>query len=123
MSTREQRLASEPNIWLATSRPGGKPHLTPIWFVYVEDSLWICTGTDAVKSKNIRANPAVSFALQDGNAPVTGEGTATLHDEVPPAVAAEFVRKFDWDITTDNEYRALFQITVRKWLHPGGTGQ
>ena len=121
IATRDQRLAKEHNIWLATTRADGRPHLTPIWFVYIDGALWICTGINAVKSRNLAANPRVSFALQDGNAPVTGEGTAALSVEVPAAVVAAFISKFDWDITTDDDYRALFRIDVVKWLSPGGT--
>ena len=27
-----QRLATEPILWLATTRPDGRPHLVPVWF-------------------------------------------------------------------------------------------
>ena len=51
MSTSDERLHTESNIWLATVRANGKPHLTPIGFVYVEQAVWVCTGLGAVKSK------------------------------------------------------------------------
>ena len=69
MSTSDERLHTESNIWLATVRANGKPHLTPIGFVYVEQAVWVCTGLSAVKSQNMRHDHRVSFALQDGNAP------------------------------------------------------
>ena len=118
MTTRDERLRSEGNIWLATTRPSGKAHLTPIWFAYVDEAAWICTGPNTVKSRNIAANSAVSLALEDGNAPVVGEGIAELVADVPTAVVAEFQRKYQWDITTDADYQAVFRITVNKWLHP-----
>ena len=31
-----QRLETEAIIWLATVRSDGRPHLTPIWFVWQE---------------------------------------------------------------------------------------
>jgi F420H(2)-dependent biliverdin reductase len=118
MATRAERLRAEPNIWLATSRPTGKPHLTPIWFVFVDDAVWICTGESAVKARNMAANPLVSIALEDGNAPVVGEGVAHRVTAVPASVIAEFQRKHNWDITTDDEYQAVFRIEIAKWLHP-----
>ena len=69
---RSKRLASEANLWLATVRRSGEPHLTPVWFIWVDERLWVCTTAKAVKVRNITANGAVSFALEDGNAPVTG---------------------------------------------------
>jgi F420H(2)-dependent biliverdin reductase len=123
MATRAERLRAEPNIWLATSRPTGKPHLTPIWFVFVDDVVWICTGDSAVKARNIKANPMVSIALEDGNAPVVGEGTAHRVTDIPASVIAEFRRKHNWDITTDDAYQAVFRIEITKWLHPSGEAE
>ena len=119
MSTSDERLHTESNIWLATVRANGKPHLTPIWFVYVEQAVWVCTCLSAVKSQNMQHDHRVSFALQDGNAPVTGEGKATLMTQTPANVHVEFQRKYDWDINRDDDHQALFCITIDKWLSPG----
>ena len=119
-TSRADRLRGERNIWLATVRPDGRPQLTPIWFVFISDRLWVCTMESAVKTRNIRANAKVSFALENGNAPVTGEGTATVRTGTPPReVVDAFVTKFDWDITTDAEYQALIEIAVDRWIYPG----
>jgi F420H(2)-dependent biliverdin reductase len=123
MATRAERLRAEPNIWLATSRPTGKPHLTPIWFVFVDDAVWICTGGNAVKARNVAANPMVSIALEDGNAPVVGEGTAHRVTDVPASVVAEFQRKHNWDIATDDAYQAVFRIEITKWLNPSSEAE
>ena len=32
---RDERLRTEANVWLATMRPDGRPHVSPIWFVWV----------------------------------------------------------------------------------------
>jgi len=32
--TARQRLQSDANLWLATVRPDGRPHLAPVWFVF-----------------------------------------------------------------------------------------
>lgn len=123
MTTRLERLASEMNVWLATVRPDGRPHLTPIWFVWVEERMWLCTQEQAVKARNVRSNPKVSVALENGSAPVTGEGIATIRRpaEVPPAVRDAFVDKYEWDIDSDADgYGAVIEITIEKWLYPSG---
>jgi PPOX class probable F420-dependent enzyme len=119
--TRTQRLLTEQNVWLATVRPDGRPHLTPIWFVWTDDHLWVCTGADSVKVRNVRRNPKVSVALESGNSPVAGEGTAHVHvgGTPPPPVVDAFVAKYDWDITSDADYGALIEIEIVKWLYPG----
>lgn len=107
------RLAQARNIWLATVRPDGRPHLVPIWFV-VDDGRWyICTSPDSVKARNLQANPRVALALEDGDNPYVVEGVAR---QVQPSesVAQRFKAKFDWDITTDADYGAVFEITVTR---------
>ena len=121
MTTRNQRLETEANVWFACVRPDGRPHLTPIWFVWVDGSIWLCTQTNAVKVRNIRANPNVSIALEDGNAPVTGEGRAMLHPQpdLPSAVRAAFIAKYEWDVVEPDNI--LIEIAITKWLQPSNT--
>ena len=110
------RLTTESNIWLATVRPNGTPHLAPIWFVWVEGKVYVCTSVDSVKARNLQANPSVSLALENGNAPVVLEGRAcfTSIESVPPAVIEAFQRKYDWNILTDNTYNQLIEIEPMK---------
>ena len=112
----KHRLTTESNIWLATARPNGTPHLAPIWFVWVEGRVYVCTSADSVKARNLRTNPSVSFALENGNAPVVLEGRAcfTSIESVPPAVIEAFQRKYDWNILTDNTYNQLIEIEPMK---------
>jgi F420H(2)-dependent biliverdin reductase len=110
------RLTTERNVWLATVRPSGKPHLVPIWFVWADDKFYICTQADSVKVKNLRANPHASLSLENGDKPVLCEGSAAFLDAFSPAVLALFKAKYDWDIPTDNAYRAMIEITPAKWL-------
>lgn len=122
MASRAERLATDRNLWLAAVRADGRPHLTPIWFVHVDEHLWLCTMATAVKARLVHANPHVSVALEDGDAPVTGEGRALVRPaaDVPQSVRDAFTMKFDWDITEDPGY-VVIDITVTKWLAPGET--
>lgn len=115
------RLRGERNIWLATTRPDGRPHLTPVWFVHLRDRFWIGTGRDSVKTRNVAGNPTVSLALEDGDAPVVAEGTVTVHDTArPDDVVAAFLAKYDWDLTISEDPDVgtvvLWEVTVATWL-------
>jgi F420H(2)-dependent biliverdin reductase len=108
--------------WFAAVRPDGRPHLTPIWFVWVDDRIWVCTQNNTVKVRNVQANPNVSIALEDGNAPITGEGMAVvrLRTDAPSAVRDAFIQKYRWDIDSDTAgYSVVIEITIAKWLNPG----
>jgi general stress protein 26 len=107
------RLHTERNIWLATTRPDGRPHLVPIWFVHEAGRFYICTQAQSVKARNLQNNSAVMVALEDGDSAFVIEGTARAI-QPPVEVINQFKRKFDWDITTDNSYGLVFEIEVKR---------
>lgn len=110
----ERRLQTEQNLWLATVRPGGSPHLVPIWFAWVAGKIYLCTGADSVKVRNLMQNPHVSIALEDGNQPIVIEGLAKPIGTVPKPVIEAFKKKFDWNISTDDEYNQVVEIEPRR---------
>ncbi len=113
----DPRLLTEKNIWLATVRSDGRPHLVPIWFVWVNEKIYICTEEKSVKIKNLQGNPRASVALENGSQPAIAEGTArVLQRPYPADVIAEFKHKYEWDIATDASYNILVEITPAKWL-------
>lgn len=111
------RLEREQNIWLASTRPTGRPHLVPLWFVWAGGCIYLCVGSASVKMRNLAANPAVSLALESGSAPVVIEGRAvSLTRPWPEEVVLGFLQKYDWTITTDAEYDTLVAVTPLRWL-------
>ena len=116
-----RRLRSESNIWVATARPGGRPHLTPTWFVLHGEELYICIDPGSVKARNLIANTRVALALEDGAAPIIVEGAVRPVEDSdrPQGVLDEFKRKYDWDILEDSQYNLLIAITPTKVLSWG----
>lgn len=43
--------------WLSTVRPDGRPHVTALISVWLEDALYFCTGPGERKVKNLEQNP------------------------------------------------------------------
>jgi PPOX class probable F420-dependent enzyme len=108
-----ERVEQARNVWIATVRPDGRPHLVPVWYV-VDDSRWyICTAPGSVKARNLGGNPHVALALEDGANPVIVEGEARAVSP-SPTVVDKFKAKYDWDITTDAHYSAVYEVTVRR---------
>jgi PPOX class probable F420-dependent enzyme len=56
-------LRREPVVWVSTVRPDGLPHLVPIWFSWDGERLFIASKPNAVKVRNLRANPTVMLAV------------------------------------------------------------
>jgi len=43
-------------FWLSTVRPDGRPHVTPLIAVWLDDAVYFCTGADERKAKNLAEN-------------------------------------------------------------------
>jgi PPOX class probable F420-dependent enzyme len=59
----DRLLSEESTVWLSTIRPNGTPHLVPIWFSWDGRRLFVASKPDAVKVRNLRANPHLMLAL------------------------------------------------------------
>ena len=51
-----ERLATAKVYWLSTVRPDGRPHVTPVAAVWLDDALYFCTGQTERKAKNLALN-------------------------------------------------------------------
>ena len=57
------RLLTEQNIWLSTSRADGMPLPNTVWFLWRNGEFLVFTVPSSVKMKNLRLNPRVSLNL------------------------------------------------------------
>ena len=48
-------------FWITTVRADGRPHVTPLVAVWLDDAIHFCTGADEQKAVNLRANPHVAL--------------------------------------------------------------
>jgi hypothetical protein len=109
-----QRLEQARNVWIATVRPDGRPHLVPIWFVIDQDRWYVCVAPGSVKARNLHRNPHLALALEDGDKPYIIEGQAHPVSAPTPDIIGKFKAKYDWDITTDAHYSQVFEVTVAR---------
>ena len=65
-------LTAEPVVWLSTVRPDGLPHLVPTWFWWDGEALLVFSKPNAVKVRNLRANPRLMVALGHPEARLLG---------------------------------------------------
>jgi PPOX class probable F420-dependent enzyme len=54
---------------VATTMPGGQPHVMPVWFVVDGDELVFTTGADSVKGRNLRRDPRIALVVDEDVAP------------------------------------------------------
>ncbi len=113
----ELRLKEERNIWVATVRPDGRPHIVPVWFVWADGRLYICIEPESVKARNLAANARICLALEDAARPVICEGEARALPKPWPEPAIQLFReKYHWDVGAESQYTDLVEVTPRKWL-------
>ena len=70
---------------LATSGPGGQPHVTPMWFVLDGEELAFTTWGDSVKGRNLRRNPRAAVIVDEEVVPyafVHIRGHVTLSEDL-----------------------------------------
>lgn len=111
------RLDKETNIWLATVRADGRPHLIPIWFVWYENRVYMCGDAGGQKFVNAAATGKAAVALEDGDHPVIIEGSAEVVEDaktVDDGLAAAFIDKYAWDIRKPDRVRSLIVVTPEK---------
>lgn len=111
------KLKSQKVIWFGSVRSDGRPHMAPIWFIWLAERIYVSTDPKSVKRKNIGGNPRVSLALEDGEHPVICEGTAKVI--APPwadEIKAAFFKKYDWDLDKEPQYNEVIEVTPERWL-------
>ena len=114
----EARLGRELEIWMATVRYDGRPHLTPLWFIWLDEKIYICTGSRTQKFVNMRNNQNVALSLKDPLNVIIIEGEAHVAPrEMIEKLADYFFNKYEWDFRYDESAKwQLIEITPFKIL-------
>ena len=117
----DERLRAEPIIWLATTRPDGRPHLVPVWFLWDGETITIYSQPNNRKMRNLQHNPDVSLALNtadegddvvivEGKAELLGQSTQTMNN---PAYLEKYDRLIKDMQTTPDEIAASYSEVIR----------
>lgn len=81
---------------LATLGPDGEPVLTPIWYLYRDGLLYMGTGRESVKARNVGRDSRVTVCVQDERPPyrsLTVYGRASI-EEADEGLSAEISRRY-----------------------------
>jgi PPOX class probable F420-dependent enzyme len=113
-------LAEERVVWLSTVRPDGTPHLVPTWFLWDGEALLVWSRPNAVKVRNLRANPRLMVAVGDPHADFNVgliEAAAELGDPAAAAIPDAFFAKYAADLAASGidvrSFRETYTQSVR----------
>ena len=98
-------------FWLATIHSThSRPHVMPVWGVWLDDAFFFSTGGKSRKGQNLAANSACTITNDDGAEAVIVEGTAVrLADEAKlKKMAPAYKKKYKMDPTSMNE--PIFEV-------------
>ena len=97
----EDRLTEARTYWITTIGPTGRPHVRPVWGLWLDETVQFSTG--ARHGANIARDPRVTVNLEDGDECVIIEGTAVaVTDEgIRRAFADAYEPKYEWKMTLD----------------------
>ena len=66
------------SIWLSTTRPDGRPHAVPVWYVSDGRFLYFICARNLQKSKNLRRRPSIVVHAGDGDDVIIIEGSVEI---------------------------------------------
>jgi general stress protein 26 len=97
--------------WVSTVRPDGRPHVTPVVAVWVDDALYFTSGPGEQKSKNLASNRQCAVTTgcntwDDGfDIVVHGAAVVVRDRSLLQKVADAFLAKYgsDWAFDVDND--------------------
>lgn len=91
----EAQLEAARNYWIATVRPGGRPHVTPVWGVWLDGALYL-DGSPATRwARNLAANPEMSVHLESAEDVVILEGVVEDLPRIEGYLAERIVEAWD----------------------------
>jgi nitroimidazol reductase NimA-like FMN-containing flavoprotein (pyridoxamine 5'-phosphate oxidase superfamily) len=86
--------------WLATVRPDGRPHVVPLWPVWLDGALYFTTGQGTRKEKNLAHNTHCTITTAVRGIDIVVEGVAAkVGDEAKLERVAEIYRSHGWPVT------------------------
>jgi general stress protein 26 len=82
----EGRMATARNYWVATVRPDGRPHVTPVWGLWVNGAFYFGVAPTTRKARNLTQNANVVVHLEGGEDVVILEGVAQVVTDPDPGL-------------------------------------
>lgn len=108
VAEREELLTQRGQLCrIATVTPEGAPHVTPIWFIYEDGTVFVTPRAESTWLTNLRREPRVAIAIDEEPSPyrkITIEGTAEIRH----------------DVGDDDAWRDLYRRIATKYTSPEG---
>lgn len=110
-----QQLIQSKNYWICSTRPDSRPHAVPVWGVVIEDIIYFGTDKNAVKTRNLQANPQVLVHLESGDdcVIIEGEVVETTDFAILEKMASAYPLKYPSFTPTAEELQSNMNYAVK----------
>ncbi len=103
----KEHLAKARNYLVSTTRPSERPHLMPVWGVWIDDIFYFSTGARSRKARNLTSNPNCVIGTvhekDEESILVEGEAKRVSGKALLRTFSDVYQAKYDWDISSFNE--------------------
>lgn len=112
------RLTTSHDYWLASITNGTRPHVMPVWGVWLDGQFWFSSSHGSRKARNVTAQPAVTVTTDNPHQPVVLEGRAQEVDDLAQrssfndAVNAKYETGYDLDFYRDSSIFRVYPLVV-----------
>ena len=108
------RLGHDVDAWVATTDPDtGAPRLTPLSFLWHDDTLLFATTAASPTARNLAANPSVQVGIGQTRDVVLVRGTIEVLPEISSSLGDAFAAKAGFDPRTLSTAYPYFRLTPR----------
>jgi PPOX class probable F420-dependent enzyme len=121
----ESQLTAATTYWLSTVREDGRPHVAPVWAVWLDGALYFSTGERSVKARNLAREPHCVMSVE-GKLHLVVEGTAErVADEAQmQRMVDAYSPKYNWRMEVrdgaihdqDGNSGPVYRLTPRRVL-------
>lgn len=66
------------SIWIATTRPNGRSHAVPVWYLWDGEHIYFSASGKSQKDRNLAYQSAIVVHAGDGDDAIILEGTAEI---------------------------------------------
>ncbi len=66
------------SIWVGTTRPDGRPHAVPVWYIWDGQTLYFASNRTSQKARNLSLQPSIVVHAGDGDDAIILEGRAAV---------------------------------------------
>jgi hypothetical protein len=105
-------LAEARNYWVASTRRDGRPHVLPVWGLWLDDALWFSTDPTSVKARNFARRPEVVVHLESGDEVCVIEGRVrkVAATDLPASFADAYLAKYSTPVEPENSDHGLYVV-------------